>query len=267
MIFIGEKINGTRKAIQEAIINRDVDFIKKTALEQDQAGANYLDINAGTDPSREKEDMLWLLEVVQSVTDMPICIDSSTPEVIKEAIRAVKATPMINSINGDPERLKSFIPFIKERDCNVIALAMDESQSGMPKTVDERMTVLKRIFQATRNAGIADSKVFIDPLIMAVATDQTAGLIAFESIRSIRKNYPEAHITGGLSNISFGLPNRALVNRTFLTLAVEAGMDSAVVNPENVPLIESLKATEMLLGRDRFCRKYTVAAKIDFTKK
>jgi 5-methyltetrahydrofolate--homocysteine methyltransferase len=267
MIFIGEKINGTRQAIQEAIINRDADFIRKTALEQANAGADYLDVNAGTDPSREKDDMLWLLEVVQSVTDTPICIDSSTPEVIQAAIHVVKAIPMINSINGDPQRLESFIPFIKERDCNVIALALDESQSGMPKTVEERMTVLERIFKATREAGIADDKVYIDPLIMAVATDQQAGLIAFESIRAIRETYPEAHITGGLSNISFGLPNRALVNRTFLTLAVEAGMDSAVVNPQNVPLIESLKATELLLGRDRFCRKYTTAAKIEFVKK
>ena len=267
MIFIGEKINGTRQAIQEAVLNRDADFIRKTALDQANAGADYLDVNAGTDPSREKEDMLWLLEVVQSVTDTPICIDSSTPEVIQAAIHVVKATPMINSINGDPQRLESFIPFIKERDCNVIALALDESQSGMPKTVEERMMVLERIFKATRAAGIADDKVFIDPLIMAVATDQQAGLIAFESIRAIRETYPAAHITGGLSNISFGLPNRALVNRTFLTLAVEAGMDSAVVNPQNVPLIESLKATELLLGRDRFCRKYTTAAKIEFVKK
>jgi len=267
MIFIGEKINGTRKVIQEAIINRDADFIKKTALDQANAGADYLDVNAGTDPSREKEDMLWLLEMVQSVTDTPICIDSSTPEVIQAAIHVVKTTPLINSINGDPKRLESFIPFIKEKECSVIALAMDESQSGMPKTVAERMDVLERIFKATREAGIADDKVFIDPLIMAVATDQKAGLIAFESIRTIRKTYPEAHITGGLSNISFGLPNRALVNRTFLTLAVEAGMDSAVVNPENVALIESLKATELLLGRDRFCRKYTTGAKIEFVKK
>ena len=267
MIFIGEKINGTRQAIQEAVLNRDADFIRKTALDQANAGADYLDVNAGTDPSREKEDMLWLLEVVQSVTDTPICIDSSTPEVIQAAIHVVKATPMINSINGDPQRLESFIPFINERDCNVIALALDESQSGMPKTVEERMMVLERIFKATRAAGIADDKVFIDPLIMAVATDQQAGLIAFASIRAIRETYPEAHITGGLSNISFGLPNRALVNRTFLTLAVEAGMDSAVVNPQNVPLIESLKATELLLGRDRFCRKYTTAAKIEFVKK
>ncbi|MBK5243981.1 MAG: dihydropteroate synthase [Eubacteriaceae bacterium] len=267
MIFIGEKINGTRKIIQQAIIDRDAELIKKTALDQAQAGADYLDVNAGTDPSREKEDMLWLIDVVQSVTDIPICIDSSTPEVIKEAIHAVKATPLINSINGDPKRLESFIPFIKERDCNVIALALDESKSGMPKTVEERMIVLENIFKATRAAGITDSKVFIDPLIMAVATDQKAGLIAFESIRAIRKTYPEAHITGGLSNISFGLPNRALVNRTFLTLAVEAGMDSAVVNPDNVPLIESLKATELLLGKDRFCRKYTTGAKNAFIKK
>lgn len=267
MIFIGEKINGTRKAIQEAIINRDAEYIRKTAMDQANAGADYLDVNAGTDPSREKEDMLWLLEQVQSVTETPICIDSSTPEVIKAAIHAVRKTPMINSINGDPERLESFIPFIKERDCNVIALALDESQSGMPKTVAERMAVLERIFAATRAAGIADEKVFVDPLIMAVATDQQAGLIAFESIRAILETYPQAHITGGLSNISFGLPNRALVNRTFLTLAVQAGMDSAVVNPENVPLIESLKATELLLGQDRFCRKYTTAAKIEFIKK
>jgi len=267
MIFIGEKINGTRKAIQEAVLSRDAEFIKKTALDQAQAGADYLDINAGTDPSREKEDMLWLLDTVQSVTETPICIDSSTPEVIRAAIHAVQATPLINSINGDPARLDSFIPLIRERDAKVIALALDESQSGMPKTVAERLTVLERIFTATRAAGIADSNVYVDPLIMAVATDQQAGQVAFEAIRAIRSTYPQAHITGGLSNISFGLPNRALINRTFLTLAVAAGMDSAVVNPENVALIESLKATELLLGHDRFCRKYTTAAKIAFRQK
>jgi len=267
MIFIGEKINGTRKAVQEAIINRNAELIKKTALDQANAGADYLDVNAGTDPSREKDDMLWLLEVIQDATDVPICIDSSTPEVIEAAIHAVKRTPLINSINGDPFRLDSFIPLIKEQNCKVIALALDESQSGMPKSVTERMAILEKIFAATRAAGIDDDDVFVDPLIMAVATDQKAGQVAFESIKTIRLIYPQAHITGGLSNISFGLPNRALVNRTFLTLAVEAGMDSAVVNPDNVALIESLKATELLLGRDRFCRKYTTAAKDNFSKK
>ncbi|MFA0815094.1 MAG: dihydropteroate synthase [Anaerofustis sp.] len=267
MIFIGEQINGTRKQIQEAIIARDKDFIIKIALRQAEAGADYLDVNAGTEPTRELDDMMWLLDIVQSVTETPICIDSSAPATIKEAIHAVKQTPLINSINADPHRLESFLPMIKEKNCPVIALAMDESQSGMPKDAEERMTNVDKIFAATRSFGIEDSMIYVDPLIMAVATNQKGGLIAFDSIRQILAKYPNTHITGGLSNISFGLPNRELVNRTFLTLAVAAGMDSAVVNPVNVALIESLKATELLLGKDKFCRNYTTAARNAFVKK
>ncbi|MFZ7121124.1 MAG: dihydropteroate synthase [Eubacteriaceae bacterium] len=267
MIFIGEKINGTRKKIKQAVIDRNSQYIKDIAISQSNSGADYLDINAGTDPERETEDLLWLIETVQSVVDTPICIDSSTPNAIKEAIKVVNKTPMINSINGDAKRLEDFLPFIKEKDCSVIALALDESKSGMPKTVQERMIALEDIFKATRAMGINDSKIFIDPLIMAVATDQTAGNIAFECISTIHKTYPEAHITGGLSNISFGLPNRSLVNRTFLTLAIASGMDSAVVNPSDVDLLESLYATYLLLGKDRFCRKYTTGAKHQFIKK
>ncbi|AOT70995.1 dihydropteroate synthase [Geosporobacter ferrireducens] len=267
MIFIGEKINGTRNVIKKAILDRDAAYIQEIAKSQAEAGADYLDINAGTEPERETEDLLWLIETVQWVVETPICIDSSTASAIQEAIKIVKQTPMINSINGDPRRLEEFLPFIKEKGCPVIALALDESKSGMPKTIEERMMVLERIFKATREMGIADDKIFIDPLIMAVATDQKAGTLAFDCICTIRATYPEAHITGGLSNISFGLPNRALINRTFLTLAVAAGMDSAVVNPSNVELIESLYATELLLGRDKFCRKYTTASKTGFIKK
>lgn len=226
-----------------------------------------MDINAGTNPDRELEDMLWLLEIVQEVTDVAICVDSSSAATLKEVLKHVKKTPLVNSINADPERLRTFIPIIKETGCEVIALALDESKSGMPKSNEERMENIAKIFEATRAAGIEDSKVYVDPLIMAVATDNQAGVICFDCIRKIRAEYPEAHITGGLSNISFGLPNRALINRTFLTLAIEAGMDSAVVNPANTALIESMKATDVLLGRDRFCRKYTKAAKINFSKK
>lgn len=179
----------------------------------------------------------------------------------------VKSTPMINSINGDKKRLDDFLPFIKERNCPVIALSMDESMSGMPKSIEERMHVLENIFAATRAMGIEDSKIYIDPLIMSIATDQKAGNVVFDCIRTIHATYPEAHITGGLSNISYGLPNRSLINRTFLTLAVAAGMDSAVVNPSDTNLIESMFATNLLLGKDKFCRKYTVASKNEFKKK
>lgn len=267
MIIIGEKINGTRKAVKEAILARDRAYIEQTALEQANAGADYLDVNAGTNPDREAEDMLWLLDVVQSVTEAPVCIDSSSPATLKLALEHVKRRPMVNSINADPHRLQNFLPLINDKSCPVIALALDESKAGMPKNTEERLENVSRIFAATRAANIPDNMIFVDPLIMSVSTDITAGQEVLACMRAVRETYPEAHIAGGLSNISFGLPVRELVNRTFLTLAMASGMDSAVCNPANRALIESLKAAEMLLGRDRFCRKYTVAAKEGFIKK
>ena len=267
MIIIGEKINGTRKAVKEAILAGNRSYIEKIALEQAEAGADYLDVNAGTNPDRETKDMLWLLDIVQSVTDVPVCIDSSSEETLKAALENVKRLPMVNSINADDRRLKSFLPIIKEKECPVIALALDESKSGMPKSTEERLENISKIFLQTRKAGIPDENVFVDPLIMSVSTDINACLEALSCIRTIREQYPQARITGGLSNISFGLPKRELVNRTFLTLAMSAGMDSAVCDPSNTAFIESLKATDMLLGRDRFCRAYTTAAKRGFDKK
>lgn len=267
MLIVGEKINGTRSQVKEAVLNRNADYIIELAKSQAEAGADYLDVNAGTDPEREAEDLLWLIDVVQSVVDTPICIDSSTPSAIKEALKAVKSTPMINSINGDPRKLEEFIPIIKERNCPVIALCLDESMSGMPKTVDDRMKILERIVAATREAGIADSQLYIDPLTMTVATDQTAGITVIQCIKLIKEEYPEAHIIGGLSNISYGLPNRSLINRTFLTLVLAAGMDSAIIDPCDRELLGTLYTTELLLGRDKFCRKYTTASKEGFVRK
>ena len=267
MIFIGEKINGTRKAVKEAILASDRGYIERISLEQANAGADYLDVNAGTNPDRETGDMLWLLGIVQNVTDVPVCIDSSSPQTLKAALEHVKRLPLVNSINADPRRLESFVPLVKEKGCPVIALALDESKSGMPKSTEERLENIAKIFAKTREMGIPDDRLFIDPLIMAVSTDNNACMEALMCIQTIRERYPQAHITGGLSNISFGLPKRELVNRTFLTLAMSAGMDSAVCDPANTALIESLKATDMLLGCDSFCRNYTVAAKRGFDKK
>jgi 5-methyltetrahydrofolate--homocysteine methyltransferase len=211
--------------------------------------------------------MLWLIGIVQEATDIPVCIDSSSPGTLAAALGHVKQTPMVNSVNAGPARLEAFLPLIREKGAPVIALALDESKTGMPKTIAERMENIRCIVEAASAYGIPEERLFIDPLIMSVATDDTAGASVLEAIRSIRAAYPAAHITGGLSNVSFGLPNRELVNRTFLTLAMAAGLDSAVVNPANRALVESLKATELILGRDRFCRSYTRAAKAEFAGK
>jgi 5-methyltetrahydrofolate--homocysteine methyltransferase len=257
MLIIGEKINGTRKRVGEAVINRDAGLIRDLAISQTQAGANLLDVNAGTPPDRELDDLVWLVRTVQEAVDVPLCLDSPNFEALAAAVPEVKHVPMINSINGDPEKLAKILPLVNKHECRVIALALDET--GMPKGVQERMIVIRKMFEATRAVGIQDEKVYVDPLIMTIATDIRAGLTVLETMRTVRAEFPDAHITGGFSNISFGLPGRALINRTFLTLVLEAGMDSAIIDPTDNDFHEALLTTELLLGRDRFCRAYTQA--------
>jgi 5-methyltetrahydrofolate corrinoid/iron sulfur protein methyltransferase len=257
MQIIGEKINGTRKRVNEAVTVRDGDFIRNLAREQVETGADLLDVNAGTTPDREPEDLVWLVNTIQSAVDTPLCLDSPNPVALKAALEGIKRQPMINSISGEAERLDHILPIVAEQQCMVIALALDGT--GIPKSVGDRLKAVKKAIAATRGAGVPDDKVYVDPLIMTVATDSLAGVEALKAIRAIRGEYPEVHITCGLSNISFGLPGRSQINRTFLSLAMEAGLDSAIVDPTNQELRESLLITEMLLGRDPFCRKYTKA--------
>ncbi|MGC9964922.1 MAG: dihydropteroate synthase [Syntrophobacteraceae bacterium] len=257
MLIIGEKINGTRKKVGEAVINRAAGFIRDLALSQVQAGAELLDVNAGTPPDRELDDLVWLVRTVQEAVDVPLCLDSPSFDALAAAVTEVNHVPMINSINGDCEKLANILPLVSKNGCTVIALALDET--GMPKGVQDRMTVIRRVFEATRAAGIQDEKVYVDPLIMTIATDIRAGLTVLETMRTVHAEFPDAHITGGFSNISFGLPGRAIINRTFLTLVLEAGMDSAIIDPTDNDFHEALLTTEMLLGRDRFCRAYTQA--------
>ena len=257
MVIIGEKINGTRNEIGAAIRERDTALIERLALEQVEAGADYLDVNAGTGPEREAKDMIWLIKTVQQTVAVPLCLDSPHAVTLKLAIEAVERQPMINSISGEPERLEHVLPLVAEHQCPVIVLALDEK--GIPKTVNDRMDIIDRLVNATRASGIADEKLYIDPLIMAISTSDEAGFIACETMRQVRQQYPDAHLTGGLSNISFGSPARKFINQAFLVLALSAGMDSAIMDPSSPGMVPLLLAAEAVLGRDRFCNKYNRA--------
>lgn len=257
MIIVGEKINGTRKRVGEAVTKRDDTFLRALAIEQAEVGADFIDVNAGTSPDREPEDLAWLVGIVQDVVDVPLCLDSSNPEALIAAFAEVKRTPMINSISGEPHRLENVLPLVARNTCMVIALAIDET--GMPEGFDGRMVAIGKVLAATREAKVPDENVYIDPLVLTIATDTSSGELALDTMRAIRSEYPNVHIISGLSNISFGLPKRSLLNRTFLTLALAAGMDSAIIDPTDQDLRETLLATELLLGQDRFCRTYTQA--------
>jgi cobalamin-dependent methionine synthase I len=257
MKIIGEKINGTRKRVAQAIAERDTAYIQNLAQKQVEAGAHWLDVNAGTHPDREPQDLIWLISLVQDVMDVPLCLDSANPNALRVAMQEVKKTPMINSISGETSRLNSILPIVAEFGCDVIALCMDDK--GIPATVEGRLDVIRKVVTETRAAGISDEKIFVDPLVMTIATNTDAARTTLSTMRAIRAEFPQAHISCGLSNVSFGLPIRSLINRTFLVLAIEAGMDTAIIDPNDRELQAALIATDLLLGYDKHCLKYTRA--------
>jgi cobalamin-dependent methionine synthase I len=200
---------------------------------------------------------VWLIENVQAVVDTPLCLDSANPKALAVAIKAVNETPMINSISGEPDRLQGILPLVAEHDCRVIALAMDEKK--IPETSEARVVVIHKVLEATRAAGVPDEQVYIDPLVMTLSANIQSGLIFFETMRAVREAYPEVHFTAGLSNISFGLPARSYINRAFLTLALAAGLDSAILDPLDREMKAALVVAELVLGQDRHCLNYTRA--------
>lgn len=259
MKIIGEKINGTRKRVAQAIAERDAVFIKDLAKKQAEAGSTWLDVNAGTHPDREPDDLIWLIENVQSVVDTPLSLDSANPKALRIAIKAVNKTPMINSISGEPERLTGILPIVAEYGCPVIALAMDEKK--IPETSEKRFEVITRIIKETRALGIPDSNLYFDPLAMTISTNTDSATIAFETMRCVREQYPEAHLTIGLSNISFGLPGRSFVNRYFLSLAMQNGLDSAILDPLDREIQAAILTTKLILGWDAHCLSFIRASR------
>ena len=255
--IIAEKINGTRKRVAQAIKDRDAAFIQDLARQQAEVGATaWLDVNAGTAPQREPEDLIWLVETIQAVVDKPLALDSANPSALKAALGAVRHKPLINSISLEPGRLDVY-PIVAESKCPAVALAMDEK--GIPKTKEERLEVIGRILDKTRPMDIADEDLYFDPLAMTIATGQENALLFLETVREIKKNFPKVHITCGLSNISFGMPARSFINRVFLALSMEAGLDCAICDPNNHDIKTTILSMNLLMGEDRHCLQFTRA--------
>lgn len=257
MKIIGEKINGTRKQVKQAVLDRDAEFIRKLALSQAEAGAAWIDVNAGTAAEREPDDLVWLVETVQSATGVPLCLDSANPAALSAALARVQKPPLINSLSGEAARLTGVLPLAARARGGVIVLAMDDK--GIPATAEGRLAIVRRLIAETRAAGIPDEEVYVDPLVMAVSASGDAARIALATVRAVKAEFPQVHFTSGLSNVSFGLPIRSLINRAFLTLMLEAGLDTAILDPLDRELRKTLLAAEAVLGLDRHCLRYTRA--------
>jgi len=259
VIIIGELINGTRSKVKEAIATRDEKYIADLAVKEDEAGADFIDCNPGTIGEQESKDMQWLVETIQAATDKPISFDSPNPEAIQRGLATYSGAtmPMINSVTLEPGSVEKMLPIVLEAKVNVVALALGEG--GMPTQAGQREEVAYRLIDRLTAGGIEPEQIFVDPVIAPLSTATEVGQHIFQAIAAIRDYCPECHITCGLSNISFGLPNRQLMNRAFVGLAMQAGMDSAVMDPLDEKLMAQIIATEALLGEDEFCMNYLQA--------
>jgi 5-methyltetrahydrofolate--homocysteine methyltransferase len=254
MLIIGEKINTTKKSINAAVEAKDAELIKGEAIKQLEAGADIIDVNTGTRIKSEVEDMRWLVNVIQEAVDCRLCIDSPDPKAIKAGLELCKQIPIVNSITGEKDRIDAIMPMVKEHGTSVVALTMDES--GMPKTGEDRLKIATKIMDMIKEYNISMDDIYFDVLIQPIGSSPEQGLAILEGIKLIRQAFPDAHIVCGLSNISYGLPERKLLNRTFLPLAMNMGLDSAIMDPTDPMLMASALATSAILGQDEFCLNY-----------
>ncbi|SJZ30347.1 methyltetrahydrofolate cobalamin methyltransferase [Selenihalanaerobacter shriftii] len=261
MIVIGELINTSRDDVEPAVKERDAEFIQNLAKEQEEAGADYIDVNCGTLIREEPEALEWLVSTVQEAVDAPLCIDSPDPNAIKKGLKAYEheKPAIINSITAEEERYEEILPLLKEHNAAVVALAMDDS--GMPSDADDRIRVASKLIDDLIADGIALEDIYVDPIIQPIGTDDGMGVHILNAIDEITNKYEEVHITCGLSNISHGLPNRQLLNQAYLVLAMSRGLDSAIMDPLDDKIMSLATASETLLGNDTYCANYIKAAK------
>lgn len=270
MIIIGEKINATRKRIAEAILSRDREAIKEQIENQDNAGAHYIDLNAGTgsgDEQQEIDDMCWLIDIALETTEKALSIDSANPKIIQKAVDYLhnRRPWLINSVKNEKHILEQLLPLAAQYKASIIALAMDAE--GIPETVEQRLEVCRSIYEQADKVGVLKENIFFDPLVIPLSSNRTYGSVTLETLRTIKIEFPDSKTTMGISNVSFGLLKRARINEAFLIAAIVNGLDSAICDPTKEGIRKSILLGELIAGKDKYCRRYNRAVrKGDFDK-
>lgn len=249
---VGERINPTgKKKMKEALIAGDMNFVTNQALEQIEAGADILDVNCGLPELNEAEVLPKLIRFLQSITDTPLQIDSSDPKAVEAALRVYNGRALVNSVNGSEESLSSILPLVKKYGAAVVGLCVDDK--GVPQSREARIGIAERIFARAAALGIPERDICIDCLTLTVSAQQEQAMETLAAIRYLKERHPEAHFTLGVSNVSFGLPARPIVNAAFLTLAMHVGLDLPILNPNIPEMMQAVAAFRVLSGEDKGC--------------
>lgn len=255
MIIIGEKINSSIKSAKAAIETMDAQAISSLAKAQYDAGAAYIDINAGMFLEKEPEYLAFLAKTVGKELSLPLSIDTPSVPAARAALEAAGGTGnLINSVTTEKERLEGMTQLAVEFGCGVVALCSPEP--GMEDTLETRMETADKLISHLTSKGINADKIFIDPMLKPIGAEESAGLDALRTIRLLREKFPDCHISCGLSNLSFGLPKRRLLNRAFAVAAIVAGLDAAIADPLDRELMGLCAAADVIAGHDEYCMEY-----------
>jgi 5-methyltetrahydrofolate--homocysteine methyltransferase len=253
-VVIGERINPTgRKQLAEEMKAGDFSRVQADALAQVAAGAKVLDVNAGIPLADEPAILAQCVKLLQSVTDVPLCIDSSVVEALEAALAVYEGKALLNSVTGEDERLERVLPLVKKYGCAVVAISNDDT--GISENIDVRFAVAKKIVERAMDYGIPASDVVVDPLVMPVGAINTAGRQVLELVRRLRTEL-KVNTTCGASNLSFGLPNRNGLNSAFISMAIAAGMTSAITNPLHPELMQAVRGADVVMGHDPECASW-----------
>ncbi len=256
MIFIGEKINGSVPRVARAIAGRDADYIRTLARAQAEAGAAYIDVCAAVEDAAELDVLEWLIGLVQEVTELPVCVDSPNAGSCVAAMRFCNRPGILNSVSGAGGKCDIIFPAIAGTGWQCIALLCERE---IPASAAGRLEVFRRILDKADRYGVPPEKLYIDPMVEMLCTAPSGIGTLLEVMRQLREEQPSVHITGAVSNISFNLPARRLLNQAFVLLAMQAGMDSAILDPTDRDMTGMIYAAEAMLGRDEFCLDYIAA--------
>ena len=260
MIIIGEKINGSIPVVAEAIAKRDSEFIRNRARMQAEAGATFIDCCASVPEAEEVETLKWMIDCIQEATDLPISVDSPSPDVLVQAYKFCKRPGLFNSVSGEGDKIDKIFPeMAKPENKGWQAIALLSDDTGIPKCAADRLRVFDKIMAKAKEYGISPDRIHIDPLVEMLCTSENGIGTNTEVISTVREKYPTIHITAAVSNISFNLPVRKMINLGFTVLAMNAGLDSAILDPTNRDMMGLIYATEALLGMDDYCMEYISA--------
>jgi 5-methyltetrahydrofolate corrinoid/iron sulfur protein methyltransferase len=261
MFIIGERINGMFRSVAKAIAERDEAWIKDVARRQVEAGAHALDVNTGPTEGDPVEVMRWLVDTIQSVVDVPLAIDSAKIPVIEAGLRAARLPAIINSTTGAQAKLDALLPLAAAHNASLIGLTIDER--GIPRNAEARAEIALTIVARALEAGIEPTRLYLDPIVLPVSAAQdqcAAALKAIPTFKSLCDPAPKIAI--GLSNVSQGTANRSLVNRTYLVMAMAAGIDGAILDPFDQELMDGLRTASILLNQDIFAENYLKATPV-----